>query len=129
MSFSLNLKKLADKAGNNADAVVKKIALDVLSTIVNKSPVDTGRFRGNWQLGVGSVDSTITSAESKDGAESKARAASELNGFKSGKTIFISNSLPYAQRLENGYSDQSPPNAMVKLTLIEFRRKLRKAAR
>jgi hypothetical protein len=126
MSFTVSLKKLTDKAGAQADNLVKKIAIDVVSSVVNKSPVDTGRFRGNWQLGVGAVDGEINSPESKSGADSINRATNELAGFKSGKTIFISNSLPYAQRLENGYSSQAP-QGMVRLTVIEFKRNIRKA--
>lgn len=128
MSFSLNLKKLAEKAGANADLVVKKIAVDVLSSVVNKSPVDTGRFRGNWQLSIGNVDSNINSADHKTGAGAIAKGSAELAGFKSGKTIFISNSLAYAQRLENGYSMQAP-QGMVRLTVIEFKRMLRNSLR
>jgi hypothetical protein len=128
MSFSLSLKKLADKAGNNADAVVKKTILDVFSALQNKSPIDKGRFVNNWQIGIGFVNSDTSNGDDKSGAAALAKANAAVLGYSSKKVTYISNSLPYAQRLESGYSWQAPLG-MVKLTLIEFRRKLRKAAR
>ena len=126
MSFTLHMDKITKKAGAQADNLVKKIAIDVMSSVVNKSPVDTGRFRGNWQLGVGAVDGDTSSANDKSGTGAIAKASLELTSFKSGTTIYISNSLPYAQRLENGYSNQAP-QGMVRLTVIEFKRNIRKA--
>lgn len=124
MSFSLDLKKLAEKAGDNADLVVRKVAIDVFSSVQEKSPVNLGRFVNNWQLGVGAVDSNISNPDDKSGAVALANAKAKLAGFKSGKSIFISNSLAYAQRLENGYSGQAP-QGMARLTVIEFKRMLR----
>lgn len=128
MSFTVYIGKLAAKAGAQADAVVRKIALDVLTSVIEKSPVDTGRFRGNWQLQIGSVNSSTDSAEDKTGSSAVARASIKLAGAKSGQIIYISNSLPYARRLENGYSNQAP-QGMVKLTVINFKRNIRKALR
>jgi hypothetical protein len=127
MSFTLYMQKVTEKAGANADNIVKKIAIDVLSSVVNKSPVDTGRFRGNWQTGIGQVDSNTESPNDKSGASAISKASLELTGFKAGKTIYISNSLPYAQRLENGWSKQAP-QGMVRLTVIAFRRIIKKAS-
>ena len=142
MSFTLHLKKITERAGAQADNAVKRIAIDLFSSVTLKSPVDKGRFRGNWQLGIGAIDGNIDSPESKDGSLAIARAANELNGFKSGKTIYISNSLPYARTLEygeygtgagatekttrDGYSVQAP-YGMVRITIVEFKRKLGKA--
>jgi hypothetical protein len=37
-----------------------------------------------------------------------------------GHVHYIANNLPYAQALEDGHSTQSPPNAMVGLTVLKF---------
>ena len=128
MSFTLHLKKITEKAGAQADNVAKKIILDVFSSVTLKSPVDTGRFRGNWQLQSGFVDAKTDSQEDKTGQLAIAAANIKIKGYSSKLITYISNSLPYAQRLENGYSDQAP-QGMVRLTVIEFRRTIRKAAR
>jgi hypothetical protein len=128
MSFTLHLKKLTEKSSANADAVAKKVIIDVFSSVVEKSPVDKGTFRGNWQLGFGEVDANIQSPDDKSGSDTIAKANSELTKFDSKKITYISNSLPYAQRLENGYSNQAP-QGMVRLTVLEFRRFIRKAVK
>lgn len=123
-SFSLSLEKFAKQAGENADLVVKKTAIDVFSSVVKKSPVKSGRFRGNWQVGIGSINHDISSPADNASLQTQpstfnlSKAQSALVTYK-GQIIYISNSLPYAQRLENGYSKQAPAG-MVRLTVVEF---------
>lgn len=83
----------------NAEDVFRALVLDIFSSIQIRTPVDTGRARGNWQV--------------------------EFNGPQSAT---ISNNLPYIERLENGWSQQAPAG-MVRVTLSEFERKLAKAAK
>ena len=52
----------------------------------------------------------------------------QVDGWKPGQTIFITNSLPYAMRLEHGYSKQAPAG-MVKLTVQNYAQAVAKAAR
>lgn len=134
MSFTLHLKKITDKAGANADSIARSIILQVFSSVVEKSPVDLGTFRGNWQIGVGAVNGNTESPDDKKALKSPPsednllKAELSLSGYSSKKITYVSNSLPYAQRLENGYSDQAP-QGMVRLTVLEFRRMIRKATR
>lgn len=45
-----------------------------------------------------------------------------------GDVVYLTNSLPYAQRLEHGWSKQAP-RGMVRLSAIEFKRFVRQAIR
>ena len=123
-NFSLDLQAFAKQAGEHVELVIKKTALDVFSSLVQKSPVDTGRFRGNWQVGIGSINNNVNSSadvlkqHSPPNAENINKAQAALSKYTN-QIIYISNSLPYAQRLEDGYSKQAPVG-MVRLTLIEF---------
>jgi len=49
MSFSLDLKAFAEKAKGNAEIVIKKVAIDLLSAVVDRSPV------GNQELWAANV--------------------------------------------------------------------------
>lgn len=124
-NFSLDLQAFAKQAGEHVELVIKKTALDVFSSLVQKSPVDTGRFRGNWQVGIGAINSNVNSSadfakqHSLPNAENINKAQAALSKYTN-QTIYISNSLPYAQRLEDGYSKLQAPLGMVRLTLIEF---------
>ena len=112
-----------DQMDADVNAFVRRICLEALSRIVLKTPVDTGRARGNWNVGIGEIDET-TDFElfDKTGSKSLRRGGKEIgkyareDGFPN---VYISNNLPYANRLENGWSKQAP-KGMVALTAIEL---------
>lgn len=126
MSFSSDLTKFIEKAGKNRDTVIRKVALQLQSSMVERSPVDTGRFRGNWQCGIGQANTGTGSGEDKSGSAVLLRTTTALQGWTAGQAILLTNSLPYAQRLEDGYSTQAP-SGMVRLTVNEFQDEVRKA--
>lgn len=101
------------------DAIPGKVALELLGSLVEKSPVDTGRFKANWTVSDLKPGSTIP--DPRDGIEA-------LKSFKPGNSIFISNNLPYARKLEYGWSKQAP-SGMVRLTVQEAPELIRKALR
>jgi len=129
-SFADQMKAWERKAERKMDLAVRKIALEMFRKIILKSPVDTGRFRGNWQLAIGSVPNGTLELDDKTGTATIAKGAATALGFNAGETIFFANNLPYARRLEeggypdgpkveNGRSSQAP-NGMVALTVQEF---------
>lgn len=126
-TFSLSLAKFAAKAGANADAVVKKAALDILGRIVLRSPVDTGRFRANWQMTIGNPGAGVVPAFDKTGAATIGKGSAAINRFRAGPSIWIVNNLPYGRRLEYGYSQQAP-SGMVRVTQREFSSLIARAA-
>lgn len=115
-AFRRDFARLLKAAGDKADLVVRKTALQLQSEMIARSPVDTGRFKGNWQTGIGAVNADTGSAANSDAL---GRCATVLQGWKPGQTIFLTNSLPYAKRLENGWSQQAPAG-MVRLTVANY---------
>lgn len=86
-----------------------------------------GRFRGNWQVGIGSINEDTSAPPDKSGAAAISRGSSAVTTWKIGSgTIYLTNSLPYAKPLEYGYSRQAP-SGMVRLTVQDFNIKVRKA--
>lgn len=83
-----------------------------------------GRFRANWQYGEGSPPSgelfDTTDSSFRGGNETLAAVVDKVNVNPVGKVHYISNNLPYAQRLEDGWSKQCPPSGMVGLTMVEL---------
>lgn len=100
-------------------AVTQKIALEALRKVVLRSPVDTGRFRANWNVSFGSPDLAVTDDRDKPGERTIAEGRSKIESMRSSTVIWISNNLPYANRLENGWSKQAPAG-MVALTFAEL---------
>ena len=77
-----------------------------------------GRFRSNWQVGIGSMNEATNASPGDDAAK---RGAVAIEAFKAGQTIWITNNLAYAKRLEYGWSKQAP-GGMVRLALQDFSR-------
>ena len=104
--FSIDLTKWGTSLEKEqAPKFIRKIALDLLKKLTMKSPVDTGRFRANWMVGIGAADETTTESTVDDAVM---RGAIVLTGYKTLKQIHISNNLPYAAALEHGHSQQAP---------------------
>jgi len=99
--------------------VLQKIAMETLSRVVLKSPVDTGRFRGNWTVSLGGPSDAVLDVEDKSGGPTIAAGSEVITGIDSLQVIWIQNNLPYANRLENGWSQQAPAG-VVALTMAEI---------
>ena len=97
------------------------------SKIIKRSPVDTGRFRNNWNASFGAPDGTMSTSTDPSGTKAQSNAAKLLMNFDMGKTFYLTNNLPYSLRLEYGYSKQSP-SGMVRLTASEFDQEIKKQA-
>lgn len=87
---------------------VRVIAMAMLNEIVLRSPVDTGRFRGNNIVSVGSPVYTSTVNVDPTGGETINRGLSAMTGLEPFTQVFIQNNLPYAVPLEDGHSKQAP---------------------
>lgn len=106
--------------GGLAEQAVRKIVLDMFSGVILMSPVDTGRFRGNWQPAAGNMPTGTVELLDKDGTVVIAKVQGEVSGLKVGDTIFMVNNLPYGPALETGHSKQAPVG-MVGLTVQRFK--------
>lgn len=95
------------KVLEDADDFSKKVAGEMLQQVVTRSPVDSGAFRGNHRVGVGSVDTTADKSQTENNALQKGLATIQSGGGL-GKIVHISNSLPYATKIEFGHSMQAP---------------------
>lgn len=90
---------------SDADDLVKRVSGDMLQSVIMRSPVDTGQYRGNHRVGINSIN-TLTN-DDKSGALERG-IGTIAAGAGRGKIVYISNSLPYAVPLENGHSSQAP---------------------
>jgi len=112
--------ELVDRMQRRLNFVVAKATFDAFASAVKRSPVDTGRFRANWNVARGTFDASTS--ESTAAARSEAELRKAL-AFPAGGVVYLTNSLPYAEKLENGWSKQAP-NGMVRLTALEWSTKV-----
>lgn len=114
--WSIPIERIAERAGLQLDTVARKVTFDLFSSVVEKSPVDTGRFKGNWNVSRTTPNFSVSDAANAARGESEARKALSL---AAGSVVYLSNGLPYARRLEYGWSGQAPAG-MVRLSVREF---------
>ena len=82
--------------------------MKLFSAIIKASPVDTGRFRMNWMASGGIPASRVTDATDKSGSIATGNATSFVLKATDWHEFTLTNNLPYAQRLEYGWSQQAP---------------------
>lgn len=141
--FTLDLSKFVNKAKGNARQVVRKVVLDVGSSIVLKTPVgdpDTwkmpapagyvgGRARGSWQYAQGAPLAEEPGGTDAGGGESIQRVAAGVDGGDPLTQHFITSNVPYMRRLEyEGWSGQAP-DGMVRKTIEEYQQFVDNAVR
>lgn len=134
-TFAFNVQRFAEKIGVGLDDTIRKVLFEMSASLVLKSPVGKpslwkskrapkgyvgGRFRANWFYGTDVAPSTTTKDIDKSGASTINRLRSTIgNGPLVGRIHWFANNLPYALRLEHGWSTQTPAG-MVKITAVEF---------
>ncbi len=87
------------------------IALRALEIAVHESPVGPdagdGQFKGAWRLSE-SRDMEAPDTPDKEGPATVARGRDALAGLAPYGTIHLVNAMPYAGRIEHGWSAQAP---------------------
>lgn len=127
-SFGLQLAEFAEQAKEAVDASLREVVIELGNSLIRMSPVDTGRFRGNWQFSIDTPAEGALADMDPAGTETSARLAGDSILFKAGETAYIVNNLPYAIPLEYGHSDQAP-GGMVRVTLARFQQIVEDAIR
>lgn len=121
--FAAGIRKFAAKSLDNAETVRRRIALEMFRRVVMRTPVDTGRARGNWEL-VKDQGAPTRSLEAGAGLPYGAVIAEIVAGVartRPEEALVLENRLPYIRRLEyDGWSRQAP-GGMVRITAAEFR--------
>ena len=89
---------------------LRAAALQALSGVIERSPVDQGAFRGSHRVSVGSPDYSYSLTDTdKAGSATLAKGSSAIQAVRVPFTvIYVQSNLPYSEALENGSSQQAP---------------------
>ena len=121
-----------------------------------RTPVDTGRLRGNWQATINNPANASLIKTDKSGGRTRSKVKSTIKKIKIGDTYYFINNLVYAQVVEyglypklvkhkthqrnlkdpkyrrmrswSGFSTLAP-DGMVRITLNEFRQIVKQAVK
>lgn len=84
----------------------QKLALAIDRDMVRETPVDTSAARGSWLASVGTPDDTDVTNKSPEAAI--AQAVTEVAKARPYQLVYIQNTKPYINRLNEGWSQQAP---------------------
>lgn len=107
----------------NADATLRKCAVAVDGAVVIATPVDTGRARSNWQVGLdapvaGTIEPLAKGTASTQASINAAKAEiAQYDGARN-KELHITNNLTYIGRLNEGWSAQAPAAFVEKAVMV-----------
>ena len=137
-SFSIAVDEWCKMTGIKTSAAVKKIVIDIFSRVIMRTPVDTGRARSNWVVGLNSPSSAPSSNLDTDAgpvtsdgtgkSKAKSRMKVKTANAENTKSYILTNNVVYAIRLEYGWSRRQAPSGMVRITLREFNRVVQRVA-
>lgn len=117
--FARRMSRLSMQVEGNAEQAVKDCAKAVTRTVINATPVDTGRARSNWTAELDQAFSRLFPAHvpGEKGSTGEANAEAAINqandaidrfDINANRSVHISNSLPYIGALNDGHSKQAP---------------------
>lgn len=135
MNFALQIAKYAESQKGDVGKVVRTAVLEIASRLIEASPVGDavtwkdpasappgyvgGAFKGAWCAAVGEAPGEHFQTIDPTGQVSIDRIAVAIPEDVAGTVCYIANNMPYAIRLEEGWSAQAPLG-MVGLTVMDW---------
>lgn len=102
-AFNLELDRIAKTLPEEQVTTVHRaLTLDALTRIVQRTPVDLGRARGNWQTTIGAPAENVLEIVDKEGGATISKGASVASKIPPFSQSFISNNVDYILVLEEG---------------------------
>lgn len=131
--FVATLDRFKAKSAEAVSVIQRKLAFDATRRLVKRTPVGNpdlwastppegyvgGHARRNWQVTVGAPAEGEVAGEDPTGVEASAAARPALAILPPYQQVWISNNVPYIERLEHGHSTQAP-DGMLRLTFMEI---------
>lgn len=128
MTFAADVRRFTAKSEKAVDKTVRAITFALFREVIMRTPVDTGRLKGNWQASVGAPATVTLEATDKGGGKTIGSMAAAIGGW--GSTTYLTNNLPYAQRIEfDGWSHTKAPAGMVRPAFARIQAIVRAATR
>ena len=118
-SFNAALTKATKKIDGDIQKFIKKVCLETFRRFIMRTPVDTGRARGNWQVEINRPASGIIEEDLWDQVFEK--GAAKLARIPPFSVVHITNNIEYVYYLEYVKRSKQHPSGMVEITLTEMR--------
>ena len=138
MSFSISLGKAVAKRKDEAEKKIKGTLFSISSSIIIGTPVGNpslwmskppkgyvgGSLRGGWNASIGRIDISQSGKIDASGGDTIGSMSVSIENLELGDTFYLTNPLPYAWRVEYGWSSQRP-KGMVRQAIMQANQYLR----
>lgn len=100
------------------DQVRRGAIFELFSLVITTTPVDKGFLRGAWQTQVNSPNLGSISRPDKSGQLAILEVLENMG--KLGDTVFFTNTMPYARRIEYDSWSQQAPQGMLRVNILRW---------
>lgn len=113
-----DLEAYLERQKRRMRGIVSNTLGETCERVILRTPVLTGRLRGNWQATLGSPSNkSLLTTDPNGGVTVQAARAQAARA--PGAMFYFVNNLAYAGRIEGGYSKKAPAG-MLRITLAEL---------
>lgn len=110
-NFATRIRRHARNVSQNSDTMTRRAFKAAGKAIIMGTPVLTGKARGNWRSSLNEPNTEII--ETVRGPiiaanRSYGEVVATAKAYRKGNTLYLTNSLPYIERLNQGWSKQAP---------------------
>lgn len=120
--FNAELHAAMKAFPQDANKIKRTAAMGIMRGVILHAPIDTGRYRDNWQASLGSP--IMEEVAVRGEAATMMAGMSAIAAVQPGQDIYITNNVPYVEVIEDGHSDRAP-HGVAGVTLIEVTAGLR----
>lgn len=142
MTFASDVSRITKEMERDAVELSEAVFISLFKSVIESTPVDTGRLRGNWQTTQDSPASgDVSRIQKREFGTASREVVATVKGLG---TFYLTNNLPYAHKAEfggwgtgpgatikttrDGFSVQAP-HGMVRKNAKRVKRILRKESR
>jgi hypothetical protein len=124
-----SFKQALDNLAEMPEKVVRGTLLALAGRIIDDTPADTGRLRGNWQASFDAAKTTQLQRTQKNpgGGAATDEANQTVGRYQPGQTFYLTNNLPYAAVIEFGGSKVKAPQGMLRKNVAAYQARINEA--
>ena len=113
------INRWVEEVEDDVKSILQTLTFKIGGEVVRLSPVDTGRFKGNWQLTIGAPATSSLLRYDETGGIVLSDMQRVVRTLTPGQVAYIQNTVEYGYDLEYGSSQQAP-DGMVRITEAKF---------
>lgn len=121
MSFEDDIRRASAKITARHDAIVRGTTIALFNAVIMDTPVLDGRLRGDWQTSVGQPATDENGRVDTVGSASMAEVTANTPQG-AGQETYLTNNMPYCEKIENGSSKKKAPQGMVRRNVDRFQK-------